>query len=178
VVANVLFFSSILVFALWIQFQYPPTLYEGEPMEAPEIFLGGSLPIMVVNVFLFNLVVSAFIFVTLSGLLFFAFPVVVLMWRAALWGGLLNLLPTPLFLASLPRLVLEGEGYVLASVAGMTLGLSWLKPDWVYRSEGLSRQEALRMSLKESVYLYVLVVVFLLVAAVVESITIALTAGV
>jgi len=122
-------------------------------------------------VFIFNLVVSGFVLVTLSGILFFGLPVGFLLFRGFLWGVLLAGLPTPLFLVALPIVVLEGEGYVLACVAGVNLGLSWLSPRRAY-GEGLSREESFKRALKDCVRIYVLVVVFLFVAAVVETLTV------
>ena len=78
------------------------------------------------------------------------------------------------FLAALPTLALEGEGYVLAALAGVNLGLAWLKPKWAYRGEDLSRSEAVNKALKECARIYVFVAVFLFVAAVVETITLIL----
>jgi hypothetical protein len=128
-------------------------------------------------IFLFSLFVSGLLLTTLTGLVFFILPVVILVLRATLWGAILNQLPTPLFLASLPTLVLEGEGYVVASVAGIGLGLAWLKPGWMYEGEGFSRLEAFKAALREALYLYVWVGMFLLVSALVEAMTIALMLG-
>lgn len=130
-----------------------------------------GLPLMVTDIFLFNLVVSGFVLVTLSGLLFFALPFVFLLFRAFLWGVLLGGLPTSLFLAAFPTLILEGEGYVLASLAGINLGLSWLRPEWAYEGEELSRLESVKKALRDCVRVYVLVAVLLFVAAVVEALT-------
>ena len=172
VLMNTLFFGSILIGALLAQGQYLPfyVLRMDERIFPPEF----SDPLfMVVYIFFSNIIVSAFLLVTLTGLLFFAFPVVVLVDRAAVWGALLNLLPTPLFFAAFLTITLEGMGYVLASVAGINLGLSWLKPDWTYKGEQFSRMKALRKALRECIYIYVLVVVLLLAAAIVETVTIA-----
>jgi len=133
-----------------------------------------GLPLMIMDIFLFNLVVSGFVLVTLSGLLFFALPFVFLLFRAFLWGVLLGGLPTSLFLAALPTLILEGEGYVLASLAGINLGLSWLRPEWAYEGEELSRLESVKKALRDCVRIYVFVVVPLFVAAVVEALTVIL----
>jgi len=122
-------------------------------------------------IFLFNLVLSGFVLVTLSGLAFFGLPLFFLSFRAFLWGMLLNGLSTPMFLAALPTLMLEGEGYVLAALAGVNLGLAWLKPKWAYGEAELSRLDAIKRALKDCARVYVLVAAFLLVAAVVETIT-------
>lgn len=168
---NLVFFGCILVVALYVQFMFPPP-YEGRPVEVPDFLVGVGWPVMVVGILLFNLVLSGFVVVTLPGLVFFPLSAVALLYRAFLWGVLLSQLPTPQFLAVLPTVILEGEGYVIASVAGMTLGLSWLKPDWIYEGEGLSRSEALRKALRECGRLYIVVVVVLLLAAIVETFTI------
>lgn len=173
---NMFYFSSILVAALLGQSEYllPYEWPVGEGV-VPEGL--GSFPLMVAYIFFFDLVVSAFIFVTVSGLLFFALPLVVLLLRSALLGALLSALPTPLFLATIPILVLEGEAYVLGSIVGVNLGLSWLKPDWAFKSKELSRLEAFKMAWRECAYMYVLVAILLFSAAVVETVTITLTTG-
>jgi hypothetical protein len=171
VVMNTLFFGLTMIGAFLAQFQYFPS-YEwalSERMFNEE----WGLPVMILVIFLFNLVVSALSLVTLTGLVFFALPVVVLSVRAVIWGELLNQLPTPQFFLAFPTLVLEGEGYVLASLAGVILGLSWLKPGWVYGGEGFSRWEAFKMAWKDCMHLYVFVMLLLFLGAVVEAFTIA-----
>lgn len=172
VLMNALFFGSILIGALLAQDQnflfY--VLRMNESIFPSEL----SDPLfMVVYIFLSNIVVSAFLLVTLTGLLFFAFPMIILVDRAIFWGALLNLLSTPLFFAAFLTIILEGMGYVLASIAGINLGLSWLKPDWAYRAEQISRIRALKKAIRECIYIYVLVTMLLLAAAIVETATIA-----
>jgi len=133
---------------------------------------GDDLPLIILNIFFSNIVLSAFVMVTLTGFVFFGLSAVFLLMRAWMWGVLLNGLSTSEFLFVLPTLVLEGEGYVLAALAGVNLGLSWLKPQWAYKEEGLSRQEAVKRALKDCAHMYILVAAFLFVAAVVEAITI------
>ncbi len=130
----------------------------------------GSWIIMFVSVFLFNLVVSGFLLVTVSGLLFFGLSFGLLVVRGAMWGLMLNQLSTAAFLAAFPTLLLEGEGYVTAGLAGAVLGLSWLKPTWA-GWEDVSRWAALGQAAKECAYLYVLVVILLLAAAAAETAT-------
>ena len=170
-VMNGFCFCSVFVAVFWAQFQLPLP-YEGASVELPEFLVGVDWPLMIVGIFLFNLVLSGFVFVTLPGLVFFPFSSAVLLYRGFLWGVLLSQLSTSQFLVVLPTLVLEGEGYVMASVAGTTFGLSWLKPEWVFKGEGLSRWESFKKALVECLRVYVLVVVILFVAAVVETFTI------
>jgi len=132
-----------------------------------------SGPLLMIGfIFLFNLVLSGFLLITLTGLGFFGLPLFFLCFRAFLWGVLLTGLPTPLFFAVFPTLILEGEGYVFAALAGLNLGLSWLKPKWAYRGEEMSRSEAVKQAFRDCIRIYVLVALFLLAAAVVETITI------
>ena len=171
IVLNWLFFGAMVVGGFLGQGEYV-AVYEwplGEEIFHKEM---GNLTFMIVSIFLFNLILSGFIWVTLSGFGFFVFPVVLLLVRAALWGVLLNGLPAPWFFVAFPTLILEGEGYVLAGVAGVDLGLSWLKPEWMYGREELSRLESVKRALKDCARIYVLVVVLLFVAAVVETATI------
>jgi hypothetical protein len=111
-------------------------------------------------------VVSAFVVVTVPGILFFPFSAAALAFRAILWGLLLYPLPSDYFLAALPTLILEGEAYVLAATAGTVTGFSWLKPE-----TGFSRWEALKKGLKECAQLYIPVSLLLFIAAIVESAT-------
>jgi len=105
-------------------------------------------------------------------MVFFLFPMVVMVWRAWFWGSLLSQLSTFSFLTVLPTLILEGEGFVFASVTGIILGLSWLKPTVVFGSEGFSRVEAFKEAWRETVRLYVVVALLLFIAALVEAVTI------
>lgn len=169
---NALYFGSLLVATLMTR--WPPALYEGGWGVDESLTKGWGLVTLFLGIFLFNLVVSGFLLLTVTGLLFFAFPVGFLVLRAALWGFLLNRVSTPVFLVAFPTLLLEGEGYVIAGVAGVILGLSWLKPSWIGKAE-VSRRDTLKQALKECIYLYVLVATLLLVAGVVETLTIYLT---
>ncbi|MCK4633926.1 stage II sporulation protein M [Candidatus Bathyarchaeota archaeon] len=129
-----------------------------------------NVVIMFVDIFLFNLVVSGFLLLTVTGLFLFPLPVGILVFRASLWGSLLSQLPTPVFLATFPTFLLEGEAYVIAGVVGINLGLSWLKPNWVSKN-GSSKRDALGQAVRECGYLYALVTTLLLAAAVVETFT-------
>ncbi len=122
-------------------------------------------------IFVFNLVFSGFVFVTLTGLVFFPLSPILLSLRGFLWGILFAGSPTSKFLAILPTLVLEGEGYVFAALGGLILGVSWLKPQWAYAGESFSRSQALRKAWTDCLYVYILVVLLLLAAAVVETLT-------
>jgi hypothetical protein len=167
---NALYFGSILIGALLVQFS-SVTFYEmlyGEG--GVDLSLGA--PLLIVSIFLFNLAVSSFILTTLPGLVFFALPLGVLVWRAVLWSSLMSILPLPDLLLAFPTFVLEGEAYVIAAFSGIILGLSWLKPTWVLKGEKLSRREAFRKVVVEASRLYVLVALLLLISAVVETATI------
>lgn len=170
VALNWLFFGFIVAGSLLVQAVgvgvYAWPLGEVFPLDKSNVLL------MVGFIFAFNLVLSGFVLVTLTGFAFFGLSLFFLCFRAFLWGVLLSAFSTPMFLAALPTLALEGEGYVLAALAGVNFGLSWLKPKWAYRGEDLSRFEAAKKALKDCVRIYVLVVIFLFVASIVETMTI------
>jgi hypothetical protein len=170
---NWVFFGSVVVGGLLAQAGFV-TFSWWSFGEASSLELGNAFLLFGV-IFVFNLVLSGFVFVTLSGLVFFVLSPILLGFRALLWGVLLNGLSTSRFVAVLPTVVLEGEGYVFAGLAGLLLGLSWLKPEWAYRGEVLTRSQALKRALKDSVYVYVLVALFLVLGALVETLTITLS---
>lgn len=169
VMLNWLFFGFIVVGALLVQagviqvYAWPIDVALPVEVDNPLLLIG--------LIFVLNLVLSSFLVVTLTGFAFFGVSLFFLSLRALLWGMLLNGLSTPMFLAVLPTLILEGEGYVLAASVGVVFGLSWLKPDWVYGGEGLSRSEAAKRSLRECARVYILIALVLFAAAVVETVT-------
>lgn len=164
-VLNLVFFGSLFVSVLLTSLgDLPVSLGVSSFVVGDPLLLG-------LETFFFNLFVSAFVVVTLSGFVFFVVSPLVLVFRAFLWGVLLSRLSTSEFLAVLPTLVIEGEAYVLASVAGVVLGLSWLRPRWVYGEDDLGRVEALKRAFRECRWIYVWVVLLLAVAAVLEVVT-------
>jgi hypothetical protein len=166
-VLNAVFFSVALGVGLTSSLVFPPPVYYGQPVYVLPQFLQGNVLLMFLFIFSFNLAVAAFGVVTLPGFLFFPLSAVLLTLRAVLWGLLLGPLPSELFLDVLPTLVLEGEAYVLAAAVGMTVGYSWLR-----RSADVSRYERFKSALKRGMSAYVLVILFLVAAAAVESATI------
>lgn len=173
VLLNAAFFGGILVVVLVSGFLFPSLPYEGLSLPFQQMTDAG-FPLLFVSIFVMNLVLSAFFVVTLSGLVFFPLSTGFLVYRATLWGLLLHSQPTWVCMVALPTIVLEGEGYVLAAVAGTVLGVSWVKPRWIYGGWSLGRKKSLRKAVGECLRMYVLVALFLLVAAAVESTTLAL----
>jgi hypothetical protein len=165
---NLAFFGLVFVAVFLMQFLLSPPLYSGSSSWVYDVFLGNWF-LMVVGIFAFNLALSAFVVVTLPGVVFFPLSVGVLLYRGVLWSLLVYVMPSWLFLAVLPTLVLEGEAYIVAAVAGTIVGVSWIKPAWLYREEGLSRVDGFKKGFRECLRLYVLVVALLFVAAVVET---------
>jgi len=165
VLLNWLFFGTMLFASFFTQRQ----IMEFNSDSLDDFSMKDNVFLVMLKIFSFNLLVSAFVLVTLTGFLFFGISVVFLLVRAWLWGALLNGISTAHLLIVFPTLVLEGEGYVLAALAGVSVGLSWLKPQWVFKEEKLSRLDAFKRALKEFGYIYVLVVIFLLAAAIVET---------
>jgi len=168
-----LFFGSVLVGASLVQFRYgvPSVLPMGYGLFVPE---KADWYIVLLEIFFWNLVVNGFVLLSLSGLLFFGLPILFLLWRALILGTLLAGLSSPLFFVTTVTLVFQGEAYVLACVEGASLGLSWLKPTWVYKGEDLSRFESLKKTLSDGVRIYVFVALFLFFAAVLETLAVVL----
>jgi hypothetical protein len=90
--------------------------------------------------------------------------------RATLWGLLLAPTSPELRQAMIPHsltLVLEGQGYILAMLAAWVHGLGFVSPRTVDQTTHLRGWLA---GLRRSLWLYVLVVVILAIAAVYEAI--------
>jgi len=170
IVLNWVFFGVMIVGVFFEEAGFAGVLRWPVGEEAFTVEIGDAV-LLLVSVFFTNLVLSGFVLVTLTGLGFFGLPLFFLCLRAFFWGFLLSRLSTPLFLAAFPTLILEGEGYVLAALGGVVLGLSWLRPRLVYPREELSRSEAVRRAFKECAHIYILVALILFAAAVVEIVT-------
>jgi hypothetical protein len=168
---NLAFFGCVFVISVVSEFLIPPKPYLGSYPSFPEIPLNFDFLLTVFSIFLFNLSVSAFTVVTLPGFVFFPLSMVFLLFRAVIWGLLLYYQPTWVFLIVVPTLVLEGEAYCFAAVAGMVVGASWIKSEWLFHDGNFSRVEAFKKALRECLVIYVFVVLFLFFAAVLEAVT-------
>jgi len=168
---NLLFFGGIFVAVVVSEWMLPPPLYLDRPRLFSRAIFGGDFFVEVFGIFVFNLGLSALAFVTLPGFAFFPLSIIVLLYRAFMWGVLLYHVPNWIFLLSMPTIILEGEGYVLAAVAGTLVGVSWIKPEWIHYEKSLSRRESLSRSLRECLAIYVFVIVLLFVGAIVEAMT-------
>lgn len=171
---NSLFFGLLFVSALSTNFMSASPVYVSSYPETPVPVNGLSWPMMFFIIFLVNLTVSAFLYVTLGGFLVFPFSACILGYRALSWGARISYVPAVAFLGDLPTLVLEGEAYVLACMAGTLVGVSWVKPSWLTGSQEMSRRLAFKMALKEGLKTYFFVMLFLIAAAAVETETIML----
>lgn len=130
----------------------------------------------VVYILLVNLVLGTMLYITLPGAILFPLAPLAAFFRAIMWG--IFFAPTePLaLLVALPTILAEGLGYVLAVVPSLRLGLSWLLPRSAFKQEQLSRRVAFRRGLSELGRAYLIVIIVLLVAAVIESLGIAVRA--
>jgi hypothetical protein len=170
---NAVYFCSLFLTAFVASLLFAPPPYEGWFPEILVPYFGEDLSLLFFKVFLCNLVLSAFVFITLPGLVFFPLSAGVLLVRAVSCGLLIYPLPTSVFLVVLPIFVLEGEAWVLAALAGTCLGVYWLKPNWMHGGEKVSRLDALKRAIKECGCVYFLIILILLVGALVEVLTIA-----
>jgi hypothetical protein len=165
-----IFFFCVFFSAAAFNWFSPYLLFYGS-WPFPKFSADGDVPVLIFNIFINNIVLSAFVFVTLPGFAFFPLSSFVLVYRAYIWGCSLAYLPTYLLLMALPTLILEGLGYCFAALAGTIVGLSWLKPKWAYGDEPLERTEAIKKAFKECLGIYTFVSFFLFFAAIIEAAT-------
>jgi hypothetical protein len=173
---NALFFGCLLVTAVISGVVYVPVDYLAVLEPGLASSFQGNWLLVFLYIFGFNLCLSALLFVTLPGIVFFPLSAALLVFRAVLWGFFVYLLPLGSFFTTLPTLLFEGEAYVFAAAGGVVTGASWLKPKWLGQVAGISRGRDFKQGLEMCSRFYVFVVLLLLVAAAVETLSITLGA--
>jgi len=167
---NAMFFGGIFItLVLSGAFLHPP-VYTGWHPNVPELFVGDGWLLLILGTFIFNLAWNSFVCVAMPGVVFFPLSAGFLLYRAFLWGLYLYAQPTWLFIVLLPVTLLECEAYVLAAVAGTVLGASWVLPNQIYSGHKQTRVQVLKKAARELSETYILISVFLLVAAIIETI--------
>jgi len=138
-------------------------LFYIKPLTGP---LASSLLLKIIYTFGFNLIFGAFISTTLSGLVFFV-PYVIAVWRSFIIGVLFyGMDSSPLqSIVFFGTAILEFGAYSLSSALGTDIGLSLLFPG---RKGTASRREAVRTTIKEGMWLYLIVIVLLFIGAIWE----------
>ncbi|RLF22621.1 MAG: hypothetical protein DRN15_08500 [Thermoprotei archaeon] len=168
-------FYSVLIASMYVNFgneELRRILLE-ESLKSPMVsFIIYLVSLKLYNIamlviFLANLIVGTLLTITLPSVMPGA-GLLMLLWRAYMWGVIYNLAHLDILVAILPTLLLEAEGYVIALIGSFDIGLVLLR---TRRRE--ERREAFIRSLKECISLYLLVIVFLSAAAVVEVFTLA-----
>lgn len=167
---NVLFFGSILVVVAFFERTLPPPLVLNVRSPFLEKLFNGDPFVSAFAILIFDLFFSAFVFVMLLSVAFFPLSIGFLLFRAFIWGSLLYSQPTWTLLVAIPTVILQGEAYALTAFAGSLVGLSWIKPEWVYRGKGLSRHEAFNKSLEEYWMFYVFAIIFMVAGAIAETV--------
>jgi hypothetical protein len=142
------------------------------PMETlAGAYSGGHLLLAIVLTFAVNLVVGSFLYITLPSLIVPFSGLLVGAFRALLWGLMFS--PTAVmgagFLLLLPTMILEGQAYVLIMLAAWVQGMAFLWPNSVgAKTHRMGYWEGV----KRSARVYVLLAIVLLVAAVVEAVSV------
>lgn len=126
-------------------------------------------PILAVGyTFVINLVLGTVLWITIPGLILFVLAPLTAFYRAMAWGIIFAPTQPSLVILVLPTLLSEGLGYVLAVVPSMRLGMSWLLPKLAFKQEALSRGQAFRKAFYEMGHAYLIVIIALLAAAIIE----------
>ena len=166
---NIVFFASVFVTAAIMELVIIPSpFYVGWEPLFPEVAYGTGF-ILFLGIFLSNLFLSSLFFLTFTGFLLFPASFVLLAVRGFLWATLVAFMPTSLLLLALPVVLLEGEAYAVAALAGTVLGVSWMKPKWLYKEEGIGRFDSWWRGLSECGAMYIVVASFLFAAAIIGT---------
>jgi hypothetical protein len=128
--------------------------------------LADSLFLKIIYTLFVNLIFGAFLSTTLTGIVFFL-PYTIAVWRSFVMGLLIYGLPlTPLKLVIFyVTLILEFGGYSISSATGTDIGLSLL---WPLRKGTTSRKQSFLIAFQDSMRLYLLVFILLLIGAIWE----------
>jgi hypothetical protein len=170
-IVNLVFFGSIILILsiLTIRLSSQPIM-NLQPSDSSSAqtcinWFAKSLTILSHNLF------NSFVFSFLPGAIFFPAALVYPVLNGLLWGGISYGLTDSQFLQIFPTFPVEGEAIVLAATAGMILGVSRLKPSWLYKDEQRLRLGTFRMALREALAIYLLAILFFVVAALIETMT-------
>ncbi|MEL7669548.1 stage II sporulation protein M [Methanobacterium sp.] len=130
----------------------------------------GDVIKVILTIFVFNSILGSFLAITLLNLI--GIGTLVFIYRPIMWG--LIYAPTSpsaavLLIAVIPTLILEGVAYVIAFAASLDFILAIAKPKALGEE---SRFKAWKKAWVYNLKSYVLVLIMLFVAAVVESVTI------
>jgi len=138
-------------------------LFYIKPLTGP---LAESLILKISYTFGFNLIFGAFISTTLTGLLFFI-PYIIAVWRSFIIGILFyGMDSSPLqSLVFYGTAIFEFSAYSLSSALGTDVGLCLLFP---HRRGTDSRITAIKTTLQEGLWLYVIVAILLFIGAIWE----------
>jgi hypothetical protein len=137
-------------------------------------YTGGQVLLAVALTFVVNLIGGSFVAITLPSLIIPFSGLLVAGFRAILWGLIFT--PTSFEAGANSILIgillvlllfLEGQGYVLAMLAAYLQGVAFL---WPHKVGAESHLQGYGSGLKQSLHLYLLVMLVLVIAAVYESV--------
>ena len=172
-------FYGLVIIGMLIGLLYPPvstgtagTVGNQFSTALPGLFQAisaGDLIKVIVTIFAFNSILGSFLAITLLNLI--GLGTLVFIYRPLMWG--LVYAPTSphtamLLLFVIPTLILEGIAYVIAFTASLDFILAIAKPKSLGEE---SRFKAWKKAWVYNLKSYVLVLIMLFVAAVVESVT-------
>ena len=129
----------------------------------------GDILKIIATIFAFNSIFGSFLAITLLNLV--GLGTLVFIYRPIMWGLIYaptSASATMLLIAVIPTLILEGVAYVIAFAASLDFVLALAKPKSLGEE---SRFKAWKKAWVYNLKSYVLVLIMLIVAAVVESIT-------
>lgn len=177
---NVAYYGLVIIFMIYIAFnqKLQDSLLEqvgAAFMTGPLSFVGQSylnarILTAIASTFLINLLIGSFGTITLPSLVIPFSGFLVGLYRAIMWGLLLSPAHPDLRLVMIPHsltLLLEGQGYILAILAAYLQGRAFLWPKTVSAETHI---KGYWEGLKQTVKIYTLVTLILVVAAIYEVI--------
>jgi hypothetical protein len=183
IIINVLYYGIVAAAMIYVGFN--PDLQkslmeivgqgfiEGPLATVGEAYSGGKVLEAIGLTFIVNLLAGSFLYITLPSLFIPFLGLAMGVVRAILWGLLLSPTNPDLRMIMIPHfltLILEGQAYIIALLAAYVHGKSFLMP----RRSGIEASgvkaylQGYLLGLKQTAWLYVLVILLLAMAAIYE----------
>lgn len=131
----------------------------------------GKMLTVMATIFGINSIFASFLTITVPNII--GLGTITYIYRGIIWGLIyapIDSQSTMLLLYVIPTLLLEGTAYVIAFTASLDLPLALIRPEKLGKK---SRWEAFKKAVVNNLKSYVLVLIVLLIAAIVETVTIA-----
>jgi hypothetical protein len=190
-IINALYYGIVIIGMIYVGFNpdvqqtlldaVGQSFTQGPLAAVGQVYVGGQIIQAIGLTLAVNLLLGTFIEITLPSLIIPFLGLIMGIIRAVLWGLILSPASPELRMAMIPHsltLLLEGQGYIIALLAVYVHGKAFLFPhrSGIEASGLKAHWQGYLLGLKQTAWLYVLIVLVLAVAAIYEALEVILLA--